>query len=133
MEASKEIIELDWFTFIPMIISAIAAWVSVVYAIKSKNMQTQLFKNKCEIEKLNELIKCLKIAKAIDEHDYDFSDNDFEKSNERLNEVPAKIAILIQNPDIARKINKKEWERSTVDFKLENKIESLCLIRNSLF
>jgi hypothetical protein len=121
---------LDWSKIIPMGISAIAACVSVFFAYKSKKMQTQLIENKSDIEELSGLIEHLKLANAIHNHPYDFSDNDFELGS-NLKEVPAKIAKLIQNQKIGSKIKKNEWELPINDLNI--KIEKLCSIRKSLF
>jgi hypothetical protein len=122
---ASEIIKL-----IPMGISAVAACISVAFAYKSKVSQTKLIENKADIETLNELIEQLKIANAIELHLDDFSDDEFE-SGSNLNEVPAKIAKLIQNSNIAPQIMKDEWVLPITN--LKNKINQLCLIRKSLF
>ena len=111
-------------------ISAVAACISVAFAYKSKVSQTKLIENKADIETLNELIEQLKIANAIELHLDDFSDDEFE-SGSNLNEVPAKIAKLIQNSNIAPQIMKDEWVLPITN--LKNKINQLCLIRKSLF
>ncbi len=111
-------------------ISAIAACISVAFAYKSKVSQTKLIENKADIETLNELIEQLKIANAIQLHPYDFSDDEFE-SGDNLNEVPSKVAKLIQNSNIAPQIIKDDWELPITN--LDYKINQLCLIRKSLF
>jgi hypothetical protein len=122
---ASEIIKL-----IPMGISAVAACISVAFAYKSKVSQTKLIENKADIETLNELIEQLKIANGIELHLDDFSDDEF-ASGSNLNEVPAKIAKLIQNSNIAPQIMKDEWVLPITN--LKNKINQLCLIRKSLF
>ncbi len=120
---------LDWSEIIPTGISTIAACVSAFFAYRTKKMQTQLVENKSDIEALNELIECLKVANAISNHPDAFSDSEFE-SGRNLKEVPAKIAKLIQNPKIGSQITKKEWELPIEDYDI--KIENLCSIRRLL-
>jgi len=95
-------VPLDWSKIIPMSVSATAACVSMFFAYKSKRMQSRLIENKSDIEELSELIEHLKLANAIQNHPFDFSDNDFE-SGSNLKEVPAKIAKLMQPLKLALK------------------------------
>jgi hypothetical protein len=121
--------EIDWSKIIPMSVSAIAACVSIAYAVKSKNMQTRLIENKFEIEQLNNLIESLKVASAIRKHPYDFDGELFE-SGMKLDDVPSKIAKLMQNSKVASILNKSDWELPITDF--DNKIEQLNKIRKKL-
>ena len=126
--------ESEIIKLIPMGISAIAACISVFFAYKSKIFQIKLIENKADIETLNELIELLKTANAIQLHNDDFSDDEF-KLGSNLNEVPAKIAKLIQNLSIAPQIRKDEWKlpMELPIHNLKNKINLLCDIRKSLF
>ena len=122
--------DLDWPKIIPMSISSVAACISVLFSIKSRQMQTKLIENKSDIETLSELIETLKTAKAVREHCHDFKDDDF-TSADNLSEVPAKIAKLIQSQNLASQIDKSEWNLPITD--LERKINSLHELRKLLF
>ena len=121
--------EIDWSKLIPMSVSAIAACVSIFYAVKSKNMQTRLIENKSEIEQLNSLIESLKVASAIEKYPHDYDDGSFSSGIE-LNDVPSRIAKLMQNNKIASKLNKSEWDLPVTN--LDNKIGQLTGIRKKL-
>jgi hypothetical protein len=121
--------EIDWSKLIPMSVSAIAACISIFYAIKSKNTQTRLIENKFEIEQLNSLIESLKVASAIVKYPHDYDDESFPLGID-LNDVPSKIAKLMQNDKVASNLNKSDWDLPIKN--LDNKIEQLSEIRKEL-
>mgnify|MGYP003384651573 CR=1 FL=1 len=126
---SKELMEIDWSKLIPMSLSAIAACVSIAYAAKSKSMQTRLIENKSEIEQLSSLIETLKVASAITKYPHDYDDESFSSGIE-LDDVPSRVAKLMQNGKIYAELNKPEWDLPITN--IDNKIEQLSRIRKEL-
>lgn len=121
--------EIDWPIVVPTSISAIAACFSIVYAGKSKKLQTNLIENKYDIEQLSGLIETLKVASAIFKYPHEFSDDSFMKGSD-LNEVPSVISKLKQNKIIATELGKTDWSPPIDD--IENKIKILENVRKKL-
>ncbi|BCN23898.1 hypothetical protein VYA_10900 [Vibrio alfacsensis] len=121
--------ELDWSRLIPMSVSALAACVSVFYARKARKAQINQVEHKFEIEQLNELIEKLKIANAIETHPHDYDDDTF-VNGRNLDDVPSKIAKLMQNSLISKALVKTEWELPITN--LQSKIDQLCAVRKKL-
>ena len=93
-------------------------------------MQTRLIENKFEIEQLNSLIESLKEASAIEKYPHDYDDESFSSGIE-LNDVPSRIAKLMQNSKIASELNKSEWDLPVTN--LDNKIDQLTELRKNYF
>lgn len=121
--------ELDWSRLIPMGVSALAACVSVFYASKARKAQIKQLENRFEIEQLNELIEKLKIANAIETYPHDYDDDTF-VNGQNLDDVPSKIAKLMQNSLISKALVKTEWELPITN--LQRKIDQLCSVRKKL-
>ncbi len=121
--------EYDCLKLLPMVVSAVAACVSVYFANLSRRTQIKLLENRHDIELISEVIELLKSAKAIQEYSSDFGDTDFLIKSD-LSIIPSKIAQLLQNKSIKTQISREDWNLPIT--KIEDKISQLSKARGFL-